>query len=69
MSGNSVRKLGRDVFRSAGLLNLQRIFMSDCQIQVRKSSLQSNLDIMNTKFIVYNDFCNDAMTYVFAILC
>ena len=36
MSGsNLVRRLGRDVFKNAGLLNLQRIFMSDCGVQVR----------------------------------
>lgn len=34
MSGNYVRKLGKDVFKNAGLLNLQRIFMNNCHVQV-----------------------------------
>ncbi len=34
MSGNYVRKLGREVFKNAGLLNLQRIFMNNCHVQV-----------------------------------
>lgn len=45
MSGNYVRKLGKEVFKSAGLLNLQRIYMNNCHVQVRlrKSSLFQNL--------------------------
>ena len=35
MTHNYVRILGKDVFRLAGLLNLQRIFMSHCHVQVR----------------------------------
>ena len=34
MSGNYVRKLGQEVFKNAGLLNLQRIFMNNCHVQV-----------------------------------
>ena len=34
MSGNYVRKLGKEVFKSAGLLNLQRIYMNNCHVQV-----------------------------------
>jgi hypothetical protein len=37
MSGNYVRKLGREVFKNAGLLNLQRIFMNNCHVQVRSN--------------------------------
>ena len=36
MSGNYVRKLGQEVFKNAGLLNLQRIFMNNCHVQVSK---------------------------------
>ena len=35
LTHNYVRILGKDVFRAAGLLNLQRIFMSHCHLQVR----------------------------------
>ena len=34
MSGNYVRRLGQEVFKNAGLLNLQRIFMNNCHVQV-----------------------------------
>lgn len=34
MSGNYVRRLGKEVFKNAGLTNLQRIFMNNCHVQV-----------------------------------
>ena len=34
MGGNYVRVLGREVFKAAGLLNLQRIYMNNCHVQV-----------------------------------
>ena len=35
MTHNYVRVLGDEVFKNAGLLNLQRIFMDNCHMQVR----------------------------------
>ena len=35
MTHNYVRVLGHEVFEAAGLLNLQRIFMNHCHVQVR----------------------------------
>jgi len=35
MTHNYVRILGKNVYKSAGLLNLQRIFMNHCHVQVR----------------------------------
>lgn len=35
MTHNYVRVLGNEVFKAAGLLNLQRIFMNHCHVQVR----------------------------------
>jgi len=35
MTYNYVRILGKNVYKSAGLLNLQRIFMNHCHVQVR----------------------------------
>ena len=34
MTHNYVRKLGKNVFHSTGLINLQRIFMNHCHVQV-----------------------------------
>ena len=34
MTHNYVRVLGNEVFKAAGLLNLQRIFMNHCHVQV-----------------------------------
>jgi hypothetical protein len=34
MTYNYVRILGKNVYKSAGLLNLQRIFMNHCHVQV-----------------------------------
>ena len=45
MSGNYVRKLGQEVFKNAGLLNLQRIFMNNCHVQVRKINFFGSLCI------------------------
>ncbi len=39
MTGNYVTRLSREVFKSAGLLNLQRIFMNGCSIQVSSRCL------------------------------
>ena len=35
MTDNYIRVLGDEVFKSAGLLNLQRIFMDNCHMEVR----------------------------------
>jgi hypothetical protein len=35
MTHNYVRVLGSEVFKTSGLLNLQRIFMNHCHVQVR----------------------------------
>lgn len=37
MTDNYIRVLGDEVFKSAGLLNLQRIFMDNCHMEVRSS--------------------------------
>ncbi len=37
MTHNYVRVLGPEVFKAAGLLNLQRIFMNHCAVQVRQT--------------------------------
>ena len=45
MTYNYVRILGKNVYKSAGLLNLQRIFMNHCHVQV--SGIRThNLDFL-----------------------
>lgn len=41
MTHNYVRIVEKAVFRSAGLLNLQRIFMNNCHVQVSASIFES----------------------------
>ena len=45
MTYNYVRILGKNVYKSAGLLNLQRIFMNHCHVQVSRIRTQ-NLDFL-----------------------
>ena len=44
MTHNYVRKLGKNVFHSTGLINLQRIYMNHCHVQVRHLFSFSNVD-------------------------
>lgn len=40
MGGNYVRTLGAEVFKTAGLINLQRIYMNNCNVQVCSHRIQ-----------------------------
>lgn len=59
MTHNYVRNLGREVFKSAGLLNLQRIFMNHCHVQEIDSTAFRDLRIL-----VELDLSNNNLTHL-----
>ena len=46
MDGNYIKELGKDAFASAGLINLQKISMKNCQIQRIHEDAFSKLNIL-----------------------
>ena len=46
MDGNYIKELGKDAFASAGLINLQKISMKNCQIQKIHEDAFSKLNIL-----------------------